>query len=121
MESNTTSVYPTDTGLTSDAGEPGHSAAQKIDENREAAAGKLYQAASALHQKADTLPGGEKVASMAHATADKLHATAEYVKAKNVNAMMTDMERVVKNNPGPALLSAAVIGFLVGRAFSSND
>jgi len=28
---------------------------------------------------------------------------------------------MVKNNPGPSLMVAAVIGFLVGRAFTSND
>jgi hypothetical protein len=35
--------------------------------------------------------------------------------------MMADVETLVKNSPGPALLAAAAIGFLVGRAFSSND
>jgi hypothetical protein len=35
--------------------------------------------------------------------------------------MMADVETLVKNNPGRSLLAAGVIGFLVGRAFSSND
>jgi ElaB/YqjD/DUF883 family membrane-anchored ribosome-binding protein len=35
--------------------------------------------------------------------------------------MMGDVETLVKNNPGPALLVAAAIGFLVGRAFSSSN
>jgi hypothetical protein len=34
---------------------------------------------------------------------------------------MANVETLVKNNPGPSLLAAAVIGFLAGRAFSSND
>lgn len=34
---------------------------------------------------------------------------------------MADVERVVKNNPGPSLLAAAAIGFLVGRTFSNSD
>ena len=99
----------------------GHTAADKIDENRDAAAGGLDKAASALHEKAERLPGGEKVASLAHATAEKLSSTADYVREHNVNRMMADVETLVKNNPGPSLLAAAVIGFLVGRAFSSND
>jgi hypothetical protein len=36
-------------------------------------------------------------------------------------AEMADVETLVKNNPGPSLLGAAVIGFLAGRAFSNND
>jgi ElaB/YqjD/DUF883 family membrane-anchored ribosome-binding protein len=99
----------------------GRTAADKIDENRGAAAGGLEKAASALHEKADSLPGGEKVSSLAHATAEKLSSTADYVREHDVNRMMADVETVVKNNPGRSLLVAAVIGFLVGRAFTSND
>jgi ElaB/YqjD/DUF883 family membrane-anchored ribosome-binding protein len=99
----------------------GRAAADKIDENRDAAAGGLDKAASALHEKAERLPGGEKVASLAHATAEKLSSTADYVREHDVNRMMADVETLVKNNPGPSLLAAAVIGFLVGRAFSSTD
>jgi len=38
-----------------------------------------------------------------------------------VNRMMDDVVTVVKNNPGASLLAAAIIGFFVGRAFTSND
>jgi ElaB/YqjD/DUF883 family membrane-anchored ribosome-binding protein len=99
----------------------GRTAADKIDENRDAAAGGLDKAAATLHEKAESLPGGEKVTSLAHATAEKLSSTADYVREHDVNRMMADVETLVKNNPGPSLLAAAVIGFLVGRAFSSND
>ena len=99
----------------------GRTAADKIDENRGAAAGGLEKAASAIHEKADSLPGGEKVTSMAHATAEKLSSTADYVRDHDVSTMMSDVETVVKNNPGRSLLAAAVVGFLVGRAFTSND
>ena len=99
----------------------GQTAAEKINENRDAAAGGLDKAAATLHDKADSLPGGEKVASLAHATAEKLSSTADYVREHDVNRMMTDVETLVKNNPGPSLLAAAVVGFLVGRAFSSSN
>jgi ElaB/YqjD/DUF883 family membrane-anchored ribosome-binding protein len=99
----------------------GQSAIKTIDDNRESAAGGLESTAHALHEKADILPGGEKVISLAHSTADKLNSTAEYVRQHDVQSMMTDVEQLVKKNPGPSLLAAAVIGFLVGRAFSSND
>jgi ElaB/YqjD/DUF883 family membrane-anchored ribosome-binding protein len=99
----------------------GRTAADKIDENRGAAASGLEKAATALHENAESLPGGEKVSNLAHAAAEKLSSTAGYVREHDVNRMMADVETLVKNNPGPSLLAAAVIGFLVGRAFSSND
>jgi hypothetical protein len=34
--------------------------------------------------------------------------------------MMADVQRVVKNNPGIALLTAAALGFLIARTFSRD-
>ena len=98
----------------------GRAAGEKIDANRQVAASGLENAASTLHENADSLPGGEKVSEMAHAAADKLGATADYVRQHDVSGMAADLERVVRKNPGPALLTAAVIGFLVGRAMSND-
>jgi hypothetical protein len=99
----------------------GRTAADKVDENRGAAASGLDKAASALHENADSLPGGEKVTGLAHSAADKLTTTADYVREHDVNRMMSDVGTLVKNNPGPSLLIAAVAGFLIARAFSNND
>jgi ElaB/YqjD/DUF883 family membrane-anchored ribosome-binding protein len=99
----------------------GRTAADKIDEHRDATASGIEKASSALHEKAESLPGGDKVSGLAHATADKLSSTAEYVREHDVNSMMADVEALVKKNPGRSLLAAAVVGFLLGRAFSSND
>ena len=33
---------------------------------------------------------------------------------------MSDLETLVKNHPGPALLAAAFVGFLAGRALSTR-
>jgi ElaB/YqjD/DUF883 family membrane-anchored ribosome-binding protein len=99
----------------------GRTAGDKIDENRDAAATGLDKAASALREKAESLPGGEKVAGIAHTAADKLSSTAEYVREHDVKRMMADVETLVKNNPGPSLILAAAIGFLVARAFGNND
>jgi ElaB/YqjD/DUF883 family membrane-anchored ribosome-binding protein len=95
-------------------------AAQKFDEHRSAGAGGLDAAASRLHQKADSLPGGESVKGAAHATADALSSTADYVREKDVKGMLADVRKLVKNNPGPALLTAAVLGFLVARTLSRD-
>ena len=99
----------------------GQAAAEKINQNRDAAADQLENAATTLRENVGSLPGGERIARIAHSTADKLHTTADYVKDHDLNGMMGDVEAIVKRNPGPALLTAAVIGFLVGRIFTRND
>ena len=60
------------------------------------------------YKKADSLPGGEKVSELAHAAADKLGATADYVRQHDVSGMAADLERIVRKNPGPALLTAVI-------------
>jgi ElaB/YqjD/DUF883 family membrane-anchored ribosome-binding protein len=101
------------------AADIGQKVADKIDENRGAAASGLDSAASALREKADTLPG-EKVANAAHATADAVGVAADYVRENDLKAMMADVQKLVKNNPGPALLTAAALGFLIARTFSRD-
>jgi ElaB/YqjD/DUF883 family membrane-anchored ribosome-binding protein len=98
----------------------GRQATDKIDEKREPAADALASAASSLHEKAEDLPGGETVRSVAHSTAEKLESTAGYIREHDVKAMMSDVEDIVKRNPGPSLLIAAAIGFLIGRAFRED-
>jgi ElaB/YqjD/DUF883 family membrane-anchored ribosome-binding protein len=70
---------------------------EKIDENRIAAASGLEGAA------------------------DKLSATADYLRENDMNSMINDVQGFVKKNPGPALVVAAGLGFLIARAFSGNS
>ena len=102
----------------------GRKALEKIDEQRETAAGTLDTAASTLHQTADSLKSGaerraRKVAGTAHATADKIHSTAEYIRDHDLKAMKGDITLFVRKYPAPSLLIsaglAAGFGFLVGR------
>jgi len=95
----------------------GRDAMNKIEENRVSAAGALHNAASSMHQKADKLPNGP---DLAHSAADRVEAVASYLQGHDTKQMMADVETVVLRNPGPSLLAAGVLGFLVGRAFRSN-
>ena len=95
-------------------------AAATIDESRSTAADGLDAAASALHDRAEDLPGGETVRNVARATADRLGSSAEYVRTHDAKRMMADVESFVKSNPGPALAVAAAFGFLLGRALSRD-
>ncbi len=58
----------------------GRTAANSVDSSRDAAGSGLLRAATALHEKAAALPGGERVSGMARATAEKLSSTADYVR-----------------------------------------
>jgi hypothetical protein len=102
------------------AAEMGQRVADKIDENRGAAASGMESVAGSLRERADTLPGGEKVARAAHATANAVGVAADYVRENDVKTMMADVQTLVKNNPGPALLTAAVLGFLIARTLSRD-
>ncbi len=94
--------------------ELGHSATAHIDS-------VLVAAAASLHDRPERLPGGERVARVAHDAADKITSTAEYIRGHHVDAMVEDVKALIKNHPGPALLVAAAIGLLLGKAFSSTD
>ena len=103
------------------AAELGETATDTLDRQRDSAASGLDTAASAIHSRADQLPGGETVSGLAHSAADTLTSTADYVRQNDLKSMLADVEQIVKKNPGPSLLIAAAVGFLVGRALSSND
>ena len=90
------------------AAEMGQRVADKIDEKRGAAASGLESA------------GGARVVNAADASPDAVGVAADYVRETDVKAMMTDVQRLVKNNPGVALLTAAALGFLIARTFSRD-
>ena len=96
--------------------ETARAATRKVDEARSVASDQLEGAASAIGEQADTLPGGRRVKEFAQAAADRLSSGADYVRSHDARRMMTDVETAVRKNPGPALLIAAAVGFVLGRA-----
>lgn len=80
----------------------------------------IDSAADALQDKANSMPGGEKVASAARSAAGAVGTAADYVRENDVKSMLGDFQGLVKRNPGPALLGAAALGFLLSRIFSKN-
>ena len=95
-------------------------AADAADDRRSMAADRIDTAASALRDNAGSLPGGDRMARAAHATADGLETTADYVRSRDLGGMMSDMQSLVKRNPALTLAAAAAVGFIVGRA-TRND
>ena len=122
MASDTYSSGSPDTAsdLKSTVSDLGKKAADGIDGSRTAAAERIASAAMSVEGRAENLPGGPRVASLAHSTADKLTATADYIREHDVNAMFQDVQAIVKKNPVPALLGAAALGFLLAKAFSRD-
>ncbi len=99
--------------------EAGRAAADAVGAQRDNAVSGLENAASTLRSTAERVP--EQVTNFAHAAADKLSSTADYVRNADMATMRTDVERVVRNNPGPSLLAAAVVGFMVARTMSRGE
>jgi ElaB/YqjD/DUF883 family membrane-anchored ribosome-binding protein len=62
---------------------------------------------------------GQKASDAAHRAADAVGTAADYVH-DNSRSMLAHIQRIVKNNPGPALLTAAALGFLIARTFSRD-
>jgi len=89
-------------------------------EARGSAAERLESAASALHSRADELPGGEAVRGAAHATADKMRRAADYIRENDASTMWAGAQRTVGKYPGWSLLSAAAFGFIVARLLSRD-
>lgn len=105
---------------TSNPAEPVQKAANAIDEKRDAMARGIDSAASSLHEHADQLPGGEKVAHAAHSAAGAMEDAADYIRDQDLRGMLSDVQDLVKRNPGVALLTAVAVGFLLARTLAHD-
>jgi hypothetical protein len=92
----------------------GARATERADHARVGAAAGLETVAGTLHEK------GDRVASAAHRAADAVSYGAGYLRDNDVRTMMRDLAEVIRRNPGPALLGAAALGFVLGRALSRD-
>ncbi len=92
--------------------------ATRAGDIKESMSDMARNAASAVRDRADQLPGGPKVQQFAHAAAERLSTTADYVGRHDAKHMLADAERVVKNHPGLSLVIAAAFGFVLGRALT---
>ena len=93
----------------------GNKTVDQIDATRAPIASTLDRTASGLHET------GETAARAAHATADKLQSTADYVRQHDVQAMVGDVQELAKRYPGQCLVAAVGVGFLLGRLFRNSD
>ena len=102
------------------AAEIGERAAAAFDDKRDAVARAIDAAASALHARVESLPGGPNVARAARSTADTMEKAADYVRDQDLKGMLSDITRIAKTYPGATLLAATALGFLAIRAIGRN-
>jgi hypothetical protein len=88
----------------------GNTVSQTMDRQRENAAKGLDRAASTLHE------GAGSAARMAHGVADGMESTASYLRSHSLGDMGSDVGNLCRRHPVQALISAGVLGFLIGRA-----
>ena len=88
----------------------GSSLSQTAERQRENAAKGLDRAAVILHD------GIGSAAKAGHGVADGMSSTASYIGSHSFGEMGTDVMEVCRRHPVQAMISAAVLGFIVGRA-----
>lgn len=90
------------------------SAIDTIDRNRESAASGLSSAANTL--RSSTQGTNPTLADAANTVAGKLETSASYIRDHDVRTMASDFGEVVRRNPGPSMVAALAVGFLLGAA-----
>jgi len=98
------------------AGQMTETVSEKLDEQRENAAEGLGRVASALHEKADSVPGGPKLANLTHHIADGMESTAGYLREHDLSKVGEDLMNVCRKYPTRSLLAALAFGFMLGRS-----
>ena len=102
------------------AGQMADVVGEKLDMQRENAAGGLGRVASTIHEKADSIPGGPKVVNLTHSLADGMETTATYLRDHNFSEMGKDVMAIARKYPTQSLVAALAVGFLLGRSRRSN-
>jgi len=92
------------------ASQLGSTVSQTAERQRENAAKGLNRAAVGLHD------GVGSAAKMAHGVADGMESTAAYLRDHSFGDMGTDLMSACRRHPVQAMISAVVVGFVLGRA-----
>ncbi len=84
------------------------------------------RAGSAIDDGADKLKDGirhttDGVKSAGKRVSNVIGQSSEYFRANGAKDIIDDVEGLVKEHPGKALLAVAAIGFLLGRSLTSRD
>ena len=89
-------------------------AGKKLDETRNETAGALHTVASSV--RATARHGCEVIDGLATGTADKLDATASYVKDHDLRGLFASCRQLIRRHPAGSVIAASAIGFFAGSA-----
>jgi len=89
------------------------SAQEKADQGMDAAASGLGQAAEKLREQGEQ--HGGTAATAATKTADTLDAASTYLRDKDTDQILSDLEGLIRRKPAESLLAAAGIGFVLSK------
>ena len=89
-------------------------AARKLDEARMEAGDSLHSAASVVREKGRR--SSEAIDSAANGAADRMDATATYIKDHDLKDAAMGLRRFSRKHMAGSLLAAGAVGFLVGSA-----
>lgn len=95
------------------AGDMGAKAHDAADQGMDKASQGLDSAADMLRQKGDQQGG--KAADVANTVADKLDSASGYLREKDTDQVLSDLEELVRRKPMESLLAAAGIGLVLSR------
>jgi len=95
------------------ASEVGHKAQDRADEGMDKAAAGLGQAAERIRAQGEQRGG--TMATAATRTADSLDSASQYLRDKDTDQLLSDLEALVRRKPVESMLAAAGIGFLLSR------
>ena len=98
------------------AGQVADTVSEKLGQQRGNAAEGLDRAASAIHERAESVPGGPKLVKMTHSIADGMESTASYLRDHDFKKMGKDVMDVCRRYPTQSLVAAVAVGFLIGRS-----
>mgnify|MGYP001547222050 CR=1 FL=1 len=89
---------------------------------RSAAASGIDSAARGLHGRAEELArGGQRAAGFNQGAAARMNIAADYIREHDLRAIFEDVKSIVKRNPAASMAGAAVLGFILAKAFSRRD
>lgn len=62
-----------------------------------------------------------KIGQAKEKVVDRMHATADWIKDRDIDQLKGTIEAQVRDHPGRTLLIAAGLGYLIGRAFRGGN
>jgi ElaB/YqjD/DUF883 family membrane-anchored ribosome-binding protein len=95
------------------------SGAERLRERSQTGAGGTL--AGVTPEGTTPLQADSKVAQVSDKVAGGMDATADWLREADLDNLKVSLERQVQEHPGRTLLIAAGLGYLIGRAFRSNQ